>query len=1072
MKRKTLFVSQLFSMRRTYGLVAVFLLGGLPASTSILASEVEAKAVSAVSSVNQVKKIKGTVVDAQGEPIIGANVLVKGTTVGVITDIDGNFQLDASAKSTLVVTFIGYKDQSVTVGNQTQLRVVLQEDNALLDEVVVVGYGTKQKKSLTAAVETMNTEEMRTMPVVNASNAFAGRVPGLITVQNNGEIGADGTNIMIRGISTTGSTSPLIIVDGVPRGSLNQIDMNNVKSYTVLKDAAAVAPYGIGGANGVILIETKSGSAGKPVVNYNGWIGWSKATTDIEYCNAYEYANTFDVAQAMDGVPESGRRYSRNDLDMFRRAVEGDPTVDRNVYANTNAHDYLLRKSAPVTNHSINISGGTEYVKYYVGLNTMYQEEQWKNAFMNRTGVVSKIDINATKTTKFGLSLNGYTQYIKKKRGSGQDVYAKVQQWLPTDPLYLVDKDGNQYVTANSGGSVITDLYSKDTRKTYNNSIMLSAYLEQQLAKGLTLKGVFSYDWYVNNARNWGEPSSTYYKRVGSNEDYQIVEVPNEGNPSLYNDFNQTKTFTYQAILTYKGHYKDHNWGVLAVAEAKNSQYNGFWANRSNFNMPLDELDFGPSDYKYWGNGGNSSESAQVGFVGQLSYDYKSKYLIDLTGRYDGHYYFAPGHRWGFFPAASVAWRISEESFMQDFENLDNLKIRFSAGQSGALAGGAFQWQTSYQLRSDSFAPGGALNQGVGTTREGNPYITWEKATKYDVGVDFDLFHGMLSGKVDYFFEKRNNMLVNPGTTVPKEYGIALGQVNAGEMQNQGIEFELSGQKKIGKDWGVSAGFVFTFARNKIINIFENNATRNSPTRTRTGRPLGTLFGYRALGLFQESDDKNGDGFCDELDGFEKQQLGGRPKPGDIHYFDADGNGVIDGADETRIGYSTIPEIMYGFNLGATFKGFNLDLFFQGAAHSNAMISGTFINYFEERHNLTKDNLDYWTPENPNAHYPRLRQNGQLAHNNQNNSFFMMNMNYLRLKSIELGYSLPASLLNPNIIQNAKIYIAATNPFTLSHTRGLLDPEQDGGSTSGNGANRGWRQPQNKTISIGVNITF
>lgn len=1023
----------------------------------------------------QDQKLHGKITDSKGEPIIGANVIVKGSTNGTITDFDGMFNLSVPANAVIVIKYIGYKQQEISVKGRSTINVVLKEDNEILDEVVVVGYGTKQKKSLTASVETVSTKEMQSMPVGNASNAFAGRVPGLITVQNNGEIGADGTNIMIRGVGTTGNSNPLIVVDGVPRGSLNEIDINNVKSYTVLKDAAAVAPYGIGGANGVILIETKSGTEGKPVVNYNGWIGWSSPTVDIEYMNSYQYASTYDKAQEMAGVPASQRLYSAEDLEMYRRSVNGDPSVDQNLYPNANAHDFLLRKSAPVTNHNVSISGGTEYVKYYVGINTLYQEEQWHGSHLNRTGVVSKIDIKATNTTKFGLSINGWTQRTKKKQNGGTAFYRATQDWIPTDPIQYVTKDGEILDNASSKALVLSDLKRLGDYVTDKNMIMLSGYIEQQLAKGLTFKGVISYDWTLHNNKNWSEPASTYYKIDTSTNPYSFREVTNKNLPSLQEGMNQIKTYTYQGILTYKGKFGDHSLNLLGVGEAIQTKYNDFWASRSNYQIPIPELNLGSSDKEYQANGGGSYEAAQVGFVAQIGYDYKGKYLLDLTGRYDGHYYFAPGSRWGFFPAVAVGWRVSEEQFMQRFENLDNLKLRFSAGQSGALAGGAFQYLTSFQLYGDSFAEGGSSTQGVKPVIEGNPNITWERATKYNVGIDVDLFGGQLSGKVDYFFEKRDNMLVSPQATVPEEYGIGLAAVNNGRMQNQGIEFEIHGHKSIKKDLLLSAGFNFTFARNKLLEIYENEATRNNPNRSRTGRPLGSIFGYEADGLFQVSDDKNGDGVIDSKDGFVEQQLGGPVTPGSIKYknlYDVDGTAVIDLNDETCIGHPTIPEIMYGFNLGATWKGINLDLLFQGAAHSNALIGGTFINPFGETHNLTIDNLDFWTPENPDAKYPIVRPNGPVGNDVASSSFYMLNMNYLRLKQLELGYTLPSAWLSRCHIKSAKVYVAATNLFTLSHTRGLLDPEQDGGSTTGDNANRGWRQPQNKTISLGMNITF
>lgn len=1026
----------------------------------------------------QAQTLQGKITDSKGEPIIGANVSIKGTTDGTITDVDGMFSLKVSSNAVLVVTYVGYKQQEISLKGRTNISIVLKEDNELLDEVVVVGYGTKQKKSLTASVETITTDDLQSMPVSNASGALVGRSPGLITVQTTGGLGADGTNIMIRGVGTTGNTAPLIIVDGVPRSSLNEIDVNNVKSYTVLKDAAAVAPYGIGGANGVILIETKSGSEGKPVVNYNGWVGWSKPTLEIDYANSYQYASTFDKAQEMAGVPIDKRRYSAQDLEMYKRVVNGDTSVDPNLYANSDARDYLFRDSAPMTNHSINVSGGTEFVKYYFGINNMYQEEQWENSYLNRTGLVSKLDINLSKSTKFGFSLNGWTQKLKKTQYGNHDYFKAVQEWIPTEPIEYRNSNGEILKAGRTkDGLVLSDMYNLGDYTTNKTMAMLSAYIEQTLAKGLTLKGVMSYDWTLSHNKNWSEPKSEYYLLDNSTDPYQFTKVTNENLPSLSEGMNQFKSYTYQGILTYKGKFRDHGFGALFVAEARKTTSNNFSASRSHYEIPIPELNLGSSEKDYQSNGGGSSETAQVGFVGQLSYDYKQKYLVEFTGRYDGHYYFAPGNKWGFFPAMALGWRISEESFMDNFENIDNMKLRFSVGQSGALAGAANQYSDPLVLYGNSYPIGGVSSQGIYSLRQGNPNITWEKATKYNVGFDIDMFGGQLSGKIDYFFEKRNNMLVSPSASVPTEYGIALAQINAGVMQNQGVEFEIRGHKQFNRDWSLNGGLVFTFTRNKVIEIFENEATRNDPDRSRTGRPLNSIFGYQDLGLFQMSDDKNGDGIIDDKDGFPVQKLGGKVTPGSIRYFDANGDGVVDKSDERCIGHPTIPEIIYGFNLGASWKGLSVDMLFQGAAHSNAVITGTFTEFFSQPKNITVDNLDFWTPENTDAKYPIVRPDGQsqndILNNNDASTFYMLNMNYLRLKQLEISYTLPRKLMQKShLISNARIYLAGTNLLTLSHTRGLMDPEQQTSSVSNNGANRGWYQPQNKTISLGVNLTF
>jgi len=513
---------------------------------------------------------------------------------------------------------------------------------------------------------------------------------------------------------------------------------------------------------------------------------------------------------------------------------------------------------------------------------------------------------------------------------------------------------------------------------------------------------------------------------------------------------------------------------VLGVAEARNSEVNTISASRSNYELPIDELNFGSADKDNQSNSGGSSEAAQVGFVYRINYDYAGKYLFETTGRYDGHYYFAPGEKFGFFPAVALGWRISEESFMSGIGSLDNLKIRASAGQSGALAGGPNQYSSALTLYGNAFPFGGSATMGVFAGTEGNPDITWEKATKYNVGFEFSLWNRLIAGEVDYFFETRDNMLLSPASTVPQEYGIALAQVNAGKMQNQGIEFNLNSRKSFSNGLHLGLDFNFTFARNELLEIFENEVTYNDPLRRRTGKPLNTFFGLEAVGIFQESDDSNGDGIIDAADGFPEQLLGGTIRPGNIQYKDLNGDGVVDGTDETAIGNPAVPEIIYSIIPSVSWKGFDFNMMLQGAGNTDMHVEGPWIDPIILGLNMLKVLAeDSWTPENTDARFHRLSMSGNTRNDDAVNSWYLYNAAYLRLKHVELGYTIPENIIS---FASLRVYFSGTNLLTWNeaHKLGLWDPEIDqdsrrhGISTTG----RGNYHPQVKSFSFGVNLTF
>ena len=1015
----------------------------------------------------QQKTVSGKVTDSSGGSLPGVSVVVKGTTTGVITDMDGKYTIaKVPANATLQFSFVGMKSQEITVGNKTGINVTLAEESIRIEEVVAVGYGTQKKVSLTAAVGTINSTELTNIPVANVSNALSGQVAGLITAQTSGEIGNDQTEIHIRGLATNGNSSPLVIVDGVPR-SFNELNMNDIESITVLKDAAAVAPYGMGGANGVILVTSKHGKTSKPKLSYSGYYGLQNPTTMVKMLNSYDYARMKNIA-VKNQDPNAILPFSDEAIAGYKKSVlrEADAEYDR--YPNSNAIQAVQNRNTPITEHHVSLNGGSEFINYYAGIGYQYQEGMWATSNSNKYNLSLSADIKPTNLTTVGIMLNGYDQVIASPSSSGLSVMSMAQAYLPTDAIYY-----SNGLLANSQGRTVAGALNSGSRyaDTYNNFIQMSVEQLLPFIKGLKVKGVINYNITKGFNKNWTDPAPTYYNINTTVSPYIYSAVVSTDKSSLSESINNNKAKTYQGMLNYDRVFGSHSVSILAVMETRNNLTDLLNASRSNYDINIHELDLGSPNQLNWGNGGTSSKSSQVGYVYRLGYQYEGKYLFEATGRYDGHYYFAPGKRYGFFPAFSVGWRISEEKFIKENAPwINNLKLRGSWGKSGNLAGGPFQYSSGMLVYGNSYVMNNILQQGVSERLEANPNITWEVAKKTDVGFDVDLWNGLLNAQFDYFYEKRDNMLITPDAVIPAEYGIGVAQENQGIMKNSGIDFSIGGKHKFSNGISLNYSFNFTYSANKLLEIAENPITKNDPNRSRTGRALNTPFGLKADGLFQVSD-FNPDGTLKA--GIPVPQFS-KVGPGDIKWVDMNGDGKVDASDETALGYPRLPQINYGLNGGISYKRFNLTFLFQGAAQTNVFIASELAYPFLVGGNAAEISKDYWTPENPNATYPKLYGNGgnnNTRANPYNNDFFKRSGAYLRLKNTQFSYSLPESILKTVQIQSLKLFLSAQNLLTFSQVKDLFDPEM--GETGKNDSNeRGWYYPKQKAITFGVDVVF
>ena len=1036
------------------------------------------------------RRVTGIIRNELGGPMIGATVQVKGTTLGALTDAEGRFSVDVPNESAiLVVSFIGYVSQEVAVSGKSTIDLSLDPSVESLEEIVVVGYGTQKRTTMTGSVSVVKGDDVAKVPVSNITNAMAGKLSGVLTRQSSGQPGEDNAEIYVRGVATTGSAVPLVVIDGIVRSTsvynpatrsytlssnLNQIDPSTIESVTILKDAASVAPYGLAGANGVILVTTKKGQEGLPTLTFNTYYGIQSPTYYPNLLNAVDYMKIRNEALLNDNPNTTVDKlaFHPDVIANYAQLHAEDP--DR--YPDSRSRD-LVDFNIPIQKHDLQISGGTNTLRYFSSIGYFGQAGLFDRVNYNRFNYNLNLDAKVTKTTTVAFSLLGSkekTNDLDVASSSGQ-IFRSGYKFIPTEAIYFSNGLWGQF----AGNSPVAVLNGDGYETTDRYTLLTTVSVEQQIPwiQGLSVKGAFSYD--MNNSFRKGWHTPFYYYTIDLNANprtFTQAISTQEGGAAAYTyleqQINRDQRYNYQAYLNYSRSFGQHDITGLVVAEARNDDRLNLFARRNNFAIGIDELSLGSSDKNDFDNSGSSSVGAQLGYVYRLGWTYKSRYMAEASGRYDGHYYFAPGKRWAYFPAFSVGWRISQEDFMKNLTWLDNLKLRASWGKSGNLAGSPYQYLSGYTLAGNRYAFGsGKMVQGARVTQENNPNITWEVSQKSDIGFEAGLWNSLLTVEFDFFYEKRAGMLLNPEVTVPFEYGLDLAQENAGKMNNFGFEVMVGSRKQFqnGLDLNVSANL--SLAKNKMIETFETAATYNNPNRRRTGRPMGTQFGYRALGFFSTDEDLNGDGIINTDPNLGPVEWGssqwGKLRPGDIKYEDLSGpdgvpDGKIDSHDECVVGYPTYPLMAYGLNAGANWKGFDLSLFFQGSA----MVSRSIMNFQTFPFFNNNSNLDYeyynnrWTPENQNAKYP-IAWPAPSSNMQQQSSFWMRHLAYLRLKNVQFGYTLPRTVMNKLKIQSIRVYVAGQNVLTIQNLK-FLDPE-----TSNQVG-----YPAMKTFNIGANVTF
>lgn len=992
--------------------------------------------------------ISGTIQDAQKEPLIGVSILVQGTTTGTVTDFDGHFYLSVPGKnSVLEITYIGYKKQEITVGNDIAFNITLYEDAEALDEVVVVGYGNQKKLSVIGSIQALEPGKLQVGSTRSMSNNLAGQLAGVIAVQPSGEPGYDNSNFWIRGIASfSGNTSPLVLVDGVER-SLNDIDPAEIEAFSVLKDASASAMYGVRGANGVILINTKRGTVAPPSINVRLEQAFSTPTQLPQFIGAAEY---MDLLNSLCSDPNR-RLFTKDQI------LKTYYQYDRDLYPDVDWIGAITNKWAHNTRLNLNVAGGSERLRY--ALTASYYNEKGiiatdetvsydTSSKLNRVNLRSNIDLDITKTTLLRVSIGGYLEMLRKSNSSTDEVFAKA---FETPPFVhpAVYSDGTIPIAtalrSNPWAMSTQNGYYRGTKGKLESLFALEQDLKM-LTPGLKLKATFSYDFYAHTYIT-RDKTPNYYSTASGRDD--------EGN-------------LIHSILKYGseflGHSNNAEYGNNSIYFETTLSYDHTFAQKHDVSAML------LYNLRSYDNGGIQPYRNQ-GIAGRLSYTYDRRYVAEFNFGYNGSENFAPGKRYGFFPSGAIGWLMSEEPWMEEAKDvLSKLKLRGSIGLVGndQIGGNRrFAYITTINGNANGYNwgySGDVYYTGIQEGEIGVNDLTWETSRKANVGFEMGLWND-LDLQVDFFQELRSNIFMQRNT-IPSQSGfISNPYTNFGKVDNRGVDLSLTYNHHFKEGVNVSLRGTFTYAKNTILEIDEAEGVKKTAYRSQTGRSIGTLFGYMADGLYTFEDfDENGK----LLPTLPQPELGATVRPGDIKYLDMNGDGKITNMDMGYIGGTIDPQIVYGFGGNVDWKGIDFGIFFQGSGKTYRIIGGS--DYFIPGSgqgvlgNVYANYNDRWTEQNPsqNVFWPRLSETTN-PHNNVPSTWWKKNMSYLRLKTIEIGYTLPQSALKKMHAKNFRISLSGNNIACFSGFK-LWDPEL--------GSNDGLRYPQMRSVMAGLEIGF
>jgi len=993
-------------------------------------------------------QISGTVMDKEKFPLPGVNIVIEGqnAATGVVTDIDGHFYMKVpSEESAIIISYVGFKPQRIVVGNNINFNVILEEDVETLDEVVVTGYGSQKRMSVIGSVETLEPARLQTGSTRSLSNNLAGQLAGVIAVQRSGEPGYDSSNFWIRGIASfSGNQNPLVLVDGIER-DLNNIDPAEIESFSVLKDASASAMYGVRGANGVIVINTKRGKIGAPQVNFRVEHSITEPTQLPEFIGAADYM------QLLNDLADPSRR-PFTDEQIYRTRIG----YDRDLYPDVNWMDAITKDYAYSTRANIDVSGGSDFLRYslvgsYFGEKGIMETDQTlpydTGTRLTRYNLRANVDLDVTKTTTLRVNVGGYLQTLRKQNYSTETAFSEAFMTPPNiHPMRY--SDGTIPCVANRvnpWANVTQRGYETETQSQIQSLFAVEQNLKM-LTPGLKAKITFSFDRWNKSTMERGMNPTLYNTATGRDVEGNLLHtILSYGDEALGHsnggEYGNTRVY-FEGTLTY-----NRTFGGKHDVDAL------FLYNQQSYD------DGGIQPYR------------KQGIAGRLSYTFDRRYIGEFNFGYNGSENFDKGKRFGFFPSFALGWLVSEEPFMERFRStLTKLKIRGSIGKVGNdnIGGNRrFAYITTLNTSADSYNWGetGQIGRtGISEGEVGVSDLTWETALKMNLGFELGLWNE-LDFQVDLFKERRTDIFMQR-KTIPTQAGFLTNPwANYGEVTNRGAEFSVNYNKQINKDWFVGFRANFTYAINRVEE-YDEAASVLGTHRALTGRSLNTLWGLQAERLFTEDDfDANGN----LKFGIPTQEVGAATvRPGDIKYKDMDGDGVITDADEGYIGGTVDPRIVYGFGGNVNYKNWDLNFFFQGVGDTYRIIGGT--QYFIPgsgqgvQGNVYSNYLDRWTEENPSqdVFWPRLSESANRQ-NYRASTWWKKNMRFLRLKTLEIGYTLPKHITDKICSKGIRIYLSGNNLFCFSPFD-LWDPELDSAD--------GLKYPTMRSFMVGVNLNF
>jgi len=976
------------------------------------------------------REVKGRVIDENGQPLPGVSILVQGTQRGMISDVDGYFNIDvADENSVLVFSFVGYITQEVVIGNRSEIEITLAVDEKSLEEVVVVGYGVQKKTTLTGSVSSLNEKDFGRRQVGQSSLLLQGVAPGVTVTQRSGQPGKDGGTIRIRGIGTLSDSNPLVLVDGVEM-SINNIDPGMIESISVLKDAASSAIYGSRAANGVILVTTKRAKKNQTSLTYNSYMGWENPTNLPQKVNALDHMKYYDIAHV-----NAGRSPIFTDL---IRQYEEDGGRDRDNYPDTDWMDILLR-TGKKQNHLLSFNKGFDKLSLSTTFSYFRQEGIIPNSSFERLSFRLNSDMELAKnlTGKFDVMITHIDrpEPVSENR-TINDIFFQMYRIPANQPAIFSNglygegwSDQNPLAWTNVGG----------TERLKSPSASLNFQFEYKPLRWLSADLVFSPIYTVNHNKTFVK-AITLYNPDGS----VFTEKPSIS--TLEERFARTLNKTLRSTIKVEETFGKHYLKILGgISQEDFTNYN-FSGYREVFLLPeYDVLDAGGQSNK--DSRGAASDWALRSFFGRINYELSDKYLFEFTARYDGSSRFSPKNRYSLFPSVSAAWRVSEETFMTDLRHvIDDVKIRASWGKLGNQnIGGTFYPYVSSVPLTVNYTFGDQLVSGARMTDLANTDLKWEETEMWNLGVDFRLAE-KISITADYFNKLTTDILLR--LNIPGSLGLNAPFQNAGTVRNKGFELGLSYNDRIG-ELNYSINGAFSDVKNKIIDLKGISST--SLTQNRQGYPMSSLFGHVAIGYFQDAEDVMNS----------PSQFGLELHPGDIKYKDLDENGIVDDNDRTIFG-NTIPRHTYSLNLNLNYKQFDLGIFLQGVGKADGYLYQSAIMPFFNGGTIYEYHKDYWTEENPNAKFPRLAFNA--ANNQKNSSFWMANAAYLRLKNVQLGYSIPTGFANKLGIRSFRVYMTGENLLTIDKFWEGFDVEAPVGT--------GNFYPLVKTYTVGLSLNL